>query len=585
MRDFVKTDRLGGSMRPLAATVLALVLTDCHSPTAIAITAAQDALGDSSTGGEPGSTGGEVSDGGGETTGSAADTGHSSSEAAEGTGDASGSSDTGAVSATGDTSTAGEDTSDTDTGEPAALPSIVSLSLPEKVYAAGPISLEVQTVHTDSVQVEVDGLNLGALADAGDGLFVGALPVRGAIDNGLHEVKVIAQQGPHEVSDGANYEVSTPKPGTMAWFKAGPAGSRTNRVALTTEGDVLEAGQIEINKVKRPGLRKRSGLTGAEQWSVALDTREGEVADLAVLPDGRMWVAMNVRKPGDPSPQPRIALFDEAGKFAGVEAFGDLGQVVRAVAADAAGGCFAVGYASGGKDLDIAYWRITAAGVQTLGDTWDYIPQQPPQPHTFSEFAMDVVIQDDVAWIIGASNGKHEDPVFVKTRGIVVPMELNTGIVKDSVIVATKGPYYTQSVFFGAGHHPLGVLVTGYGCDDGCSNYQIQTALYGPTGLRLWQTPDAAPGSLRYGSDVVLDSQGRALVAGIVTEKGTPRGYVSARRVGGEEMFPLLEHWFPASAAPSEALGVLVDAYDRIFAGGYITANGAAQARLVLIHG
>jgi hypothetical protein len=139
-------------------------------------------------------------------------------------------------------------------------------------------------------------------------------------------------------------------------------------------------------------------------------------------------------------------------------------------------------------------------------------------------------------------------------------------------------------VFFGAGHHPLGVLVTGYGCDAGCTNYQIVSALYGPTGLRLWQTPDVAPGSLRYGNDIALDSQGRALVAGIVTEKGTPRGYLSARRVGGEEMFPLLEHWFPASA-PSEALGVLVDAYDRIFAGGYSTANGATQARLVLIHG
>jgi hypothetical protein len=310
--------------------------------------------------------------------------------------------------------------------------------------------------------------------------------------------------------------------------------------------------------------------------------REGEVADLAVLPDGRVWVAMNVRKPGDPSPQPRIALFDPAGKFTGVEAFGDLGQVVRAVAADAAGGCFAVGYASGGKDLDIAYWRITAAGVQTLGDTWDYDPYK--KPHTFSEFAMDVVITDDVAWVIGASNGLHEneDP---RTRGVLVPMDLNTGTVTDPVIIAIKDPFYTQSVFFGAGPHPLGVLVTGYGCDDGCTNYQVETSLYGPTGLRLWHPPDQVPGGLRYGSDVVLDSQGRALVAGIVTEKGTPRGYLSARRVGGEEIFPLLEHWFPVSAAPSEALGVLVDAYDRIFVGGYITANGATQARLVLIHG
>ncbi len=583
MRDFVKTDRLGGSMRPLAATVLALVLTDCHSPTAIAITAAHDALGDSSTGGETGSTGGEVSDGssGGETTGSAADTGHSSSGAAEGTGDASGSSDTGAVSATGDTGTTGEDTGDTGTGEPAALPSIVSLSLPAKVYAAGPISLEVQTVHTDSVQVEVDGVDLGALADAGDGLFIGALPVRGAIDNGLHEVKVVAQQGPHEVSDGANYEVSTPKPGTMAWFKAGPPGSRTNRVALTAEGDVLEAGQIEINKVKRPGLRKRSGLTGAELWSVTLDTREGEVADLAVLPDGRVWVAMNVRKPGDPSPQPRIALFDAAGKFAGVEAFGDLGQVVRAVAADAAGGCFAVGYASGGKDLDIAYWRITAAGMQTLGDKWDYDPHK--NPHTFSEFAMDVVLEDDVAWVIGASNGYH-DLFASEIRGILVPMSINTGELVDPVIVAAKADGYSQSVFFGGGSHPLGVLVTGYACDDTCSNYRIDTSLYGPTGKHLWHTWDAAGTGLRYGSDVALDSQGRALVAGSITDKGVLHGYVFAHQIGGEEVLPLLDHWFPAST-PSEALGVLVDAYDRIFAAGYITANGSTQARLTLIHG
>ena len=41
----------------------------------------------------------------------------------------------------------------------------------------------------------------------------------------------------------------------------------------------------------------------------------------------------------------------------------------------------------------------------------------------------------------------------------------------------------------------------------------------------------------------------------------------------------------PASAAPSEALGVLRDTYDRIFVGGYITGNGATQSRLVLIHG
>jgi len=579
MRDFIQSCTVN-PVRPICATILVLSV-GCHSPTYLAITAAHDAYDSATTGDVEPTTEALASDtSGGESTNVGTDTGDDS-----GATDGSGESDTGAVSATSDASTTGtasEETGDTTTDEPAALPSIVSLSLPAKVYAAGPVALEVLTENTVSVQVQVDGVDFGELADAGDGLFVGALPVRGAVDNGLHSVKVVAQQGPHEVSESANYEVSTPKPGTLAWFQAGPAGSRTNRLALTPDGDVLEAGQVEINKITRPALRRRSGLTGAELWSVTLDTREGEIADLAVLPDGRVWVAMNVRKPGDPSPQPRIALFDAAGKFAGVQAHGEVGRVVRGIAADAAGGCFAVGYASAGKDLDIAYWRITAAGVQTLGDTWDYDPNE--TPHSFSDFATDVVIKGEVAWVVGASNGKHsENPL--ETRGVLVPMDLHTGTVQDPVIVAVSGAYYTQSVFFGAGSHPLGVLVTGYGCDADCAQYQIETSLYGPTGLQLWHAPDQVPGGLRYGNDITVDSQGRALVAGIVTEKGTPRGYVSARRVGNADIFPLFEHWFPVSANPSGALGVLVDAYDRIFAGGYSTANGASQGRLVLIHG
>ena len=58
MRDFIQSGRLC-SVRPLSATVLVLAL-GCNSPTFAAITAEQDALGDSSTGGEAASTGGPV---------------------------------------------------------------------------------------------------------------------------------------------------------------------------------------------------------------------------------------------------------------------------------------------------------------------------------------------------------------------------------------------------------------------------------------------------------------------------------------------------------------------------------------------
>ena len=72
------------------------------------------------------------------------------------------------------------------------------MELPENVYSAGPVPLAVQTDHTSSVSVTLDGVDAGELIAAGGGLFTGELPVRGAIDNGSHEIEVIATQGKYE---------------------------------------------------------------------------------------------------------------------------------------------------------------------------------------------------------------------------------------------------------------------------------------------------------------------------------------------------------------------------------------------------
>jgi len=146
------------------------------------------------------------------------------------------------------------------------------------------------------VRVTLDGADAGELIAAGGGMFTGALPVHGAIDNGTHAIEVIATLGPYEDREPGAYHVSTPAPGTEAWSQAGPAASRTNRVAVTPAGDLIEVGQTVIGGVPRPTIRKRSGVTGAALWpepTITLDTREGAVVDVAVLPDGRMWVAMN----------------------------------------------------------------------------------------------------------------------------------------------------------------------------------------------------------------------------------------------------------------------------------------------------
>ena len=129
--------------------------------------------------------------------------------------------------------------------------------------------------------------------------------------------------------------------------------------------------------------------------------------------------------------------------------------------------------------------------------------------------------------------------------------------------------------------HPEGLVVTGAGCQGACGGVQrIETSCYTPAGLRTWhQTEVSAEGA--YGSDVVVDSQGRAIVAGASKQGGVLRGQVFARTISKIELQPLWAHWFPISKESSEALGAARDEYDRVFIGGYVTAGGSPQTRLL----
>ncbi|MBL9107102.1 MAG: hypothetical protein JNL82_39750 [Myxococcales bacterium] len=568
MREFVFSATVARMSRaPLVLTLLA----GCISPAYEQYLQHGDGAGASSSSGDANAD---------ETTASTGEAASTSSGSADGTG---------ASAADTIDTTSGDTTSTSTTGSAedpsvgdAEKPEILDVMLPAEVYAAGPVPITVETRHTAVVHVQLDGVDLGELLAAGDGNFKGELPVHGAVDNGMHEVEVIATQGPLAAHQTAHYNVQAPKPGTEAWSQEGPKGSRTNRVAVTPAGDLIEVGQTETGGVARPTIRKRSGVTGAELWpegTITLDAGEGAAVDVAVLPDGRMWVAMNVREPMQ-DPRPRIALLDADGHVAGADILGTSGRMVRAVAADAGGGCFAAGIAGVQGDWDFAYWRIDAAGLQTLGDVYDYVPAV--MQHTFRDAATDVVIDGDVAWVIGMSQGPH-DNLPIRTRGILVPMDLHTGEVFAPVIVAPSDGGWTQSVFFGGARHPEGVLVTGYGCDDACDLYRIETSLYTASGERPWHATESPLAALVYGSDVTLDSQGRALVAGAVTQNGKLRGYVFGRMVGQDGQLAL-EHEYPG-LGPSEALGIARDGFDRIFPAGYVTVSGELQARITWIHG
>lgn len=475
----------------------------------------------------------------------------------------------------------------TDTGEDGPplvepeKPEIVSVELPAKVYAAGPVPLAVQAEHTASVQVLVDGADIGDLILAGDGLFTGDLPVRGAVDNGSHTVEVIAKQGKYQATRSPSYFVETPTPGSEAWTMEGPPGSRSNRVAVAAAGHLVVVGQTDIAGTPRPSLQLRSSATGAElSPETILDTREGAAADVAVLADGRMWVAMNVRE-ANKDPRARFVLLDADGTSSGIEVMGATGRVVRAIAADPEGGCFAVGVASYLGDWDVAYWRIDGDGTQRLGDMYDYYPAK--EPHSFVDLANDVVLDGDLAYIVGMTTGKHNAmDIYATTRGMVVAMNRHSGEVLAPLIAPAEA-LFKQSAFFGATRHVSGVLVTGYGSDLSDSMYRIETSLYSLSDGRTLHLSELPNDGLAYGSDVALDSQGRALVVGSVTQDGKRQAVLIARMANAEgtQMFT---HWF-AGGGPSEGLGIARDAYDRIFPVGYFTTNGEELARIKLIHG
>ncbi len=465
-------------------------------------------------------------------------------------------------------------------------PTILEVDMPEEVALAGPVHFTATTLHATSARAKLDGVDIGALQDDGGGVFSGAVAVYGSVDNGAHVLEVIAER--EDLSDHrpVPFEVDTPAAGTVAWTVAGPAGSRTRRNALTAERDVIEVGTLEIAGVQRPMIRKLSGLTGAELWAegtIVLDDREGWAVDVAVAPDGQLWVAMNVRTAPNVW-RPRIVLLDAAGHATGVEVSAEAGQTATGIDNDGTGGCVAVGFASSGKtDTDVVVWRMNGEHVPVLGGKpWDYLPPGKLEPHQFTDIATDVIVQDGVAWIVGMSIGKHDGILAPRSRGFVLRMDADTAAVLGPVIIAPTSGAWSQSKLFGAAAHPDGILVTGNACNDACDSQRVETALYTAAGARPWFRPElSAP--IAYGSAVALNAHGGVVVAVTMREGAALRGYLLGRVVYDDQAVPFSVP-FPASKEDSEASAVAIDKFDRVIGGGYRTLGGVTEARTVLAH-
>jgi len=301
-----------------------------------------------------------------------------------------------------------------------------------------------------------------------------------------------------------------------------------------------------------------------------------------VAPDGRLWVAMNVREAANKW-RPRIVLLDAAGKFLNVEVPTEAGQTVTGIDHDGTGGCVAVGFVGTGLgDTDVAFWRMNGEHVPVLsGKTWDYQPAG-QKAHWFTDLATDVVVKDGVAWIVGMSVGQHDEIMGTRSRGLILRVDIDTAGALGPAIIAPDSAAWTQSKFFGAAVHPDGILVTGNGCNEACDTQRVETALYTAAGVRTWFLPEEPAAAVAYGSAVALNSHGGVVIAATMREGAALRGFLLGRVVHADlEPFSVP---FPASKEDSEATGVTIDSFDRVFGAGYRTFDGVTEARVLLIH-
>jgi len=492
--------------------------------------------------------------------------------------DGSGSDSAASEGATVDASTGTGAEADTAADGELVPPRILGVDVPASVHLAGPVDVQVTAEHATAVRATLDGVELQPFEAQGGGVWWGTAPIFGAVDNGDHVIEVTATNGPLAASwPPVPFTVSTPAPGGQAWVGLAPPASTTRRAAVTAEGDLIEVGAAEVEGVMKPAIRKRSAANGGELWpegTIVLDAREGSADAVAVRADGWIWVAMNVANPNKKW-QPRIVLLDADGHVTGVEPLAEPGPTVRGIAATDDGGFFAVGFGgSGFGDMDVVHWRMTGEDVATASaKPWDYWPEgQADLKHSFDDLAFDVVVADGVAWVVGASTGKHEIDA-PRSRGIVVRLDVNSGAALGPAIVAEPVNVWRRSMFLAAGHHPDGVVVTGNETADDGTTQRITVQVFDATGGRTYYLGEW-PAPVAYGTGVAWSAHGVALASGVVHDGGGLRGVLYGRGGLGQAF----DHLLPGNE-PSAANGLALDAYEQVYLVGERTLAGVRQAR------
>ena len=467
--------------------------------------------------------------------------------------------------------------------EPVLPPLIINgVVIPDYIDDNGQLDVEVTTQSAEGVTMLLDTGELLELTPVGPGKFAGKISAYSGLDNGKHTV-VFTPWREMIVGESveADYVIALPLPGSQTrWTPDGPQGE-VAAIAVLPDGRPVELGTFQEMGAPRCYLRLRNkqGIQEkAMDFVPLLGSAHCRAIDLKIDRDtGRLNVLVE-RKIGDDPVwwAGEISVWGKGLKNIGT---GTVGDTALALAARpdvvAVCGTHVVDAPDAVDKLD-ALVVLLRPGELPEPRVFDYVPPG-ALPHTFAETAHDCAFSQDTLVLVGAAWGRHED---LKNRDRLMIIESDLAAVADNATWTVAGldqGVQTRALALDLddqGHYVL----AGSNCFDICEPVG-EVRVHAPGGKLVTHNSLGPLGSASFGPHgIAWSPAGYAVVAMGGQDNQTVVFKVQAVAPG--VALPLWTFIPNDKKGPQMALAVAIGPYGEVYAGGIGGADQAAFARI-----
>jgi len=470
------------------------------------------------------------------------------------------------------------------TNEPVLPPQIVAgVVIPDYIDDNGLLSVEVTALHTEGVTMLLDDGTLVELTPTGPGQFLGHI----AAFTGLHNKKHVAILTPWRATlvgepVHAAYVIALPKPGSQThWDSGGPKGE-VAAIAVLPDGRPVELGTFLEMGAPRCYLRvrdKEGKQVKAMDFIPLLGSAHCRAIDLKIDRNtGRLNVLLERKIVDDPVWWAgEISVWGKGLKHIGTGAVGDTAFALAA-RPDVVAVCGTRAVNAPALDKLDALAVLLRPGEPVQARVFDYLAKG-KDPHSFAETPHDCAFAGDTLVLVGAANGQHDGDLF-DSRDRLMIIESDLGAAVDDATWTVAGlDQGVQTRAFALDLDDQGrYVLAGSTCFDTCEPVG-EVRVYAPGGKLVTHNSLGPLGSTSFGPHgIAWSPAGYAVVA-----MGGLDHQMVVFKVQAVIPGVALPPWtfLPDNKqGPQMAFAVAVGPYGEVYAGGIGAADQASFARI-----